>query len=68
MSTRRKPGGYAARQRLVTIRQTHAAMVRIARRMSDEPLSSRLVALLARLAVELADQGEAIGELEHITT
>jgi len=68
MSTRRKPGGYAARQQLVTIRQTHAAMVRIARRMADEPLSSRLVALLARLAVELADQGEAIGELEHITT
>lgn len=66
MTTRRKPDGYAARQELVRIRNSHADMVSIARRMAQEQINSRLAFLLGKLALELAEQGLAIGELERI--
>lgn len=67
MTTRRKRNGYMDRQALAQIRRSHDVMVAVARRMVQEPnLNGRLLQLLSRLTVELAEQGQAIGEMEQI--
>ena len=67
MTTQRKPGGYADRAELVRIKRAHEAMIQVARRMAVEPnLNSRMLELLSRLSIELAEQSQAISEMERI--
>jgi len=67
MTTRRKLDGYVDRQELVRIRQTHDVMVCVARRMVQEQgMNGRLLQLVSRLAVALAEQGQAIAIMEQI--
>lgn len=68
MSTRRKPGGYCDRAELARIKRAHERMVQVARRLAQESgLNSRQLQLLSRLALDLAEQGQAINEMERIT-
>ena len=67
MATRRKLDGYVDRQELARIRRTHDVMVCLARRMVQEQgLNGRQLLFVSRLAVALAEQGQAIATMEQI--
>lgn len=67
--SKRKAGGYVDRQHLAAIRRTNAAIVALVKRMATDqinPPNPRQLSILSSIALMLAEQANAISEMDTI--